>query len=133
MELLRATPLVTHQRAKNVAVSDPKQGQDIEGHTFFVATTYSTKDDNGKLRRAPSKYKTKLTIVDPQHRYVKVDCTCAFHPFSGSEVSLSLRNAADILRSNGRAPKVRNPSMSVYTCKHLVALMMKLHALGRIR
>lgn len=129
--VLQATPDVTHQRSRNVQVSDVRatpNGNMIS----YRARTKTIKNDDGTARRDADAYITTITVRDSQG-HIHVDCECAYHPFWGAEVALSLRKAADIIRSNGRAPKVRNPDLIPLACKHATALINRLITGGKLR
>ncbi len=99
---------------------------------MYQAKTNSTKDDEGNPIRKPTIYTTSIRLVKPQFKFVKIDCTCKYHPYWGAEVGLWMRTAADVIRSNGKAPRVRNPRLTPYACKHAVALIKKLQGSGKI-
>jgi hypothetical protein len=48
---------------------------------------------------------------------VWVHCSCPYFKYY-LEVALAARGSASILSSNGRYPKIRNPGMKPFLCKH---------------
>lgn len=54
-----------------------------------------------------------------------VHCSCPYFTYY-LEVALQLYGSSQIYNSNGQFPKIRNPSLKPYFCKHLYALSLAL-------
>lgn len=130
--ILAATPRHWHERARWVSLSALKAQPAETGFNAFTCKARSTRNDDGTPRRGAPQYKVTITQIN-MAGHVKVDCECLAHPFWGGEVSLYMRNAADIIRSNGRPPRVRNPTMQPIGCKHITAALKALLQTGRLR
>ncbi len=122
--LLRATPSAIVSRANN------------QCHTIRQQYSVGSKDG---FRRTYTKNKTyynemrvRTTCTDgPRNSYVRffgkpnkdtecwVWCSCPFFQYT-LEVTLARFNSSSIRSSNGDLPRVRNPKMIPYLCKHLV-------------
>jgi hypothetical protein len=64
-----------------------------------------------------------------------VHCDCPYFRYY-VEVALSARKSSDVIVSNGQFPKIRNPNMRPYLCKHLLKaapLALKLKPVHRRR
>lgn len=57
---------------------------------------------------------------DPLNTTSWVWCSCPYFKYT-CEVALWFRNASSIIFSNGAFPRVRNPSIRPFVCKHLYA------------
>jgi hypothetical protein len=130
--ILAASPNDWHRRARTVRVSGVRAAPGPSGYPQFTMTARSTQNDDGSPRRDAPRYKVTITQVS-KHGHLLVDCECLAHPFWGGEVSLYMRNAAEIKRSNGRPPRVRNPSLYPWGCKHILSSLKALIAAGKIR
>jgi hypothetical protein len=130
-EVLMSCPRATHDRATRVSVG-PVRATPTETGQSFTAQTKTTRADDGSPIKGGLVYTTTVQRKGP-HGHIEIDCTCGYHPFYGAEVALHLRQAAKIIRSNGRAPKVRNAAMVPLCCKHSVALINKLRGGGKLK
>ena len=130
--LLSRTPQVIRNRAnrqitsKLVTVS--RVGRFIyhstnreNGHKYrqFILPLRNFKD----LSRA---HKQKLYKVALYHKSddVIVHCTCAYFKYT-LEVALTGYKSSQIITSNGKHPRIRNPRRKTYLCKHLVAAVQR--------
>ena len=104
-------------RAEKVRVYNLKGRITDYGLEYYARTKTMGKNASGQV------YVTSVTLLDPRTRKVFIDCTCPYHPFWGVEYNLNRRNAALILRSNGKAPHIRDPQYRNLSCKHAVALL----------
>lgn len=132
--ILQATPRATHERANNVYVYAWKAMPlgNGEGGVKYMATARTIRNDDGSPRAKSQTYRVTVKVLN-QHSHVEVDCECKAHPFWGGEVALHKRKAAQIVRSNGKLPTVRNPRLQPYGCKHMLAVIWKLQAAGKLR
>lgn len=131
--ILQATPNETKARARNVYVFTIKaMPHGAEGGIKYLGTTRTVRNDDGSSRVKSKTYRTSVTILN-RHMHVEVDCECMYQPMWGAEVALNKRKAAQIVRSNGKLPTVRNPRLQPYACKHVLAIIWKLQAAGKLR
>lgn len=130
--VLSVTPAATINRARNVRISSLKASPNTFGFATYAAVTRTATNDDGTVRKDGQSYRTTITVRD-RHSHIHVDCECAYHPFWGAEVALSLRKAADMIRSNGRAPETRNPALTPYCCKHAAAVLLKLLSMQKLK
>lgn len=132
--ILQATPRETHARAKNVyifAIRAMPLGNE-DGGVKYMASTRTIRNDDGSSRPKSKTYRTTVKILN-RHQHVEVDCECMYQPMWGAEYALNKRKAAKIIRSNGAAPTIRNPRLQPYGCKHVLAVIWKLQAMGKLR
>lgn len=129
--IMGQTPAITHSRARYVRVASVRMSPSDAGQSFR-ANTRTVKNDDGTARAVSETYVTTIVLLN-RYGHILVDCTCAYHPFWGAEVALSLRKAAEIIRSNGRPPKIRNPSLVPLCCKHAVSFIRQLQAAGKLK
>lgn len=114
-------------------VSNARQVKMLKG------SAYLEKDDNGKHKlfiatlrtQAPGKVQRHVTIKmygqmgtkgqmrRKNHHPCWVHCDCEYFLYY-LEVSLAARGSSNVITSNGNFPKVRNPRMRPYLCKHLL-------------
>lgn len=79
-----------------------------------------------------NKHTHQVTVFLPEGEFkpsapVRVDCSCPYHVFK-SEYALAKRyGAAYIWRCNGEPPVQTNPSLSLLTCKHVMAAFRALN------
>ena len=75
------------------------------------------------------KIRGKGTRTGPSNK-CWVTCSCPYWRYH-CEVSVAARGSSNVLISNGQFPKIRNPRMKPYLCKHLLwaaKLAMKIPA-----
>lgn len=130
--ILQATPRETHLRANNVYIYAWKAMPNEGGGVKYIATARTTRNDDGTSRPKSQTYRVTIIVLNSSG-HVNVDCECKAHPFWGGEVALHKRKAADIRRSNGKLPMVRNPKLQPYGCKHMLAAIWKLQTAGKLR
>ena len=96
-------------------------GEDRDG--VFKQVIANTKCDHGPyLTRIRFYYDTEGTL--PENPDVWVHCSCPLFKFS-LETCLAYHGSSEIKESNGRYPRIKNPDMDPYLCKHLVAIMAR--------
>ena len=130
--ILQASPPEWHRRARNVRVSNIRQAPAEAAVAKYQYIAQSTHNDDGSPRKNAPRYKVTIVLLN-KAGHVQVDCECLAHPFWGGEVSLYMRKAAQILRSNGRPPRVRNPELHPWGCKHILAGLKALVSTGKLR
>lgn len=106
---------------------------------LLKGSAYVEKDDNGEHKlfvatlrtQQPGKIKRHVTIKlygkrasggrmrRKNHHPCWVHCDCEYFLYY-LEVSLAARASSNVITSNGNFPKVRNPRMRPYLCKHLL-------------
>ena len=84
-----------------------------------------TKEEDGTY----SVHNCWVYSVDPTYsgklfncKAIKTSCNCERYKFT-FEASQSLRNASDIIYSDGELPYVRNPKMKISVCKRLIVAL----------
>ena len=106
---------------------------------LLKASAYVEKDDDGEHKlfvgtlrtQLPGKIKRHVTIKlygkrgtggkmkRKNHHPCWVHCDCEYFLYY-LEVALAARGSSNVITSNGNFPKVRNPRMRPYLCKHLL-------------
>lgn len=117
------------QRSRYVAVLQIRKYPNAYGQSTYMATVRTMRENDGTMRPHAKQrnYKVNLRVTNKQG-HMLVDCECRAHPYWGAEVSLSLRDAAKIRRSDGSLPTIRRPDYRSNTsaCKHVTAVLRKL-------
>jgi hypothetical protein len=119
------------ESAKYVRVVYQKRGwRSEDGRGFVACRSYSTKEwDAWKQKYVPNpriklRYTTVIVFLD-QRLHVDASCSCADYRYR-LDYSLHVKRASDLEYAqpgpNGLYPKIRNPSLKAYACKHLVKL-----------
>lgn len=119
-EILHAVPRIVRKRAESVKVYSIKVRITDFGVEYYAKTRTVGENASGNT------YVTSVTLLDPRTRRVFIDCTCPYHPYWGAEYNLNKKNAARIIRSNGKSPRIRDPLHRNLACKHAVALLREL-------
>lgn len=123
--IMRATPwnIVNNARRVRVVKEDAYVDRDDQGeHKVYRAKV---------LSQGPGKKPWNLTIKlygkrRASGKMVKrsnkawVHCDCPYFKYY-VEVALAARGSSSVMISNGNFPKIRNPRMRPYLCKHLLA------------
>jgi hypothetical protein len=101
-----------------------------DGRGFVACKSYSTKEwDPYRQKYVPNpriknRYVTVIVFLD-QRLHVDASCSCADYRYR-LDYSLHVKRASDLEYAqpgpNGLYPKIRNPSLKAYACKHLVKL-----------
>ena len=121
-----ATPGIK-EAAKSVKIGNAKFGYNKKKQPYIQVSTTSSHTKDGVLKIKPNRHKTTVTGLSSAnkitHKYVKVSCSCEFFTYYGSEYVLHKHGAADIIYSNGEPPKIKNPKMLQYPCKHVYKLL----------
>lgn len=70
---------------------------------------------------------------NPSEGKLWATCTCPFFMFN-CEVALHHHGSSDIIHSNGAPPRVKNPGMKPWLCKHILLTLAQLKGIrGRIK
>lgn len=130
--LLNRTPPVIRGRANSQITSKlvtiSKVGRFIynshnreNGHEYrqFILPLRNFRD----LSRANRQRLHKVALYHKQDDVI-VHCTCPYFRYT-LEVALTGYKASQIISSNGRHPRIRNPRRQTYLCKHLVAAVSR--------
>lgn len=106
---------------------------------LLKGSAHIEKDDQGEAKVFVGQLRTQLPGKKPRHVTIKlygsrtaggvmrkktkhpcwVHCDCEYFLYY-LEVSLAARGSSNVMTSNGNFPKVRNPRMRPYLCKHLL-------------
>lgn len=123
--LMRQTPgnIVSNAgQVKMLKGSAYIEKDDAGEHKLFVATLRTQAP--GKVRRHVTmklygKRGTGGKMRRKNHHPCWVHCDCEYFLYN-LEVALAARGSSNVITSNGNFPKVRNPRMRPYLCKHLL-------------
>jgi hypothetical protein len=102
-----------------------KKNDEYRGVFAHVAlgNTESTGDTYALTLRCHGTKKDPDTFDFTPDSLVWVHCSCPYFTYH-LEVVLKLRGSSDIRNSNAELPKIKNPSLKPYLCKHLYALTL---------
>jgi len=98
-------------------------GEDRDG--VFKQVIAQTKSDSGQ-----GPYKTRIKFYYatqgplPENPDMWVHCSCPAFLYN-NEVALAYHGSSEVITSNGRYPKIKNPMMDAYLCKHLVCILAR--------
>ena len=120
-QLLRLTPAKIRRNAQRVRISKVKASLDVDEkgpHKYFTADAKALDGVRHVTIRlyGPAAADGAMKLNNP----VWVHCSCPYHKYY-VEVALAARGSSSVLLSNGRFPKIRNPGMRPYLCKHAVS------------
>jgi len=117
------TPANIVRNAKRVRLTRIKASIDIDDkgeHKYFTANAVALDGIRHVTIRLYTKKGEKIRAdgrMGPNNN-CWVHCDCPYFQYY-VEVALTARGASSVLTSNGSFPKIRNPSMRPYLCKHL--------------
>jgi len=120
------------QSAARYAVIEAAEPRLLRGGFAALKTvTYSTADADGVPKTAPGKrYKTTVYATESGVRLhrarLKVACSCDAHVYWGGEYALWRKGAADLHYGNGEPPRVRNPKLIPWACKHIARVLRQI-------
>lgn len=126
--LVRATPrnIVSNSLWVRVRKREVFIEKDDNGECKVMHATVRTALKGKKIRNCIIKLYGKRTLNGRMQKGDKhpcwVHCDCEYFLYN-VEVALSARGSSNVLTSNGNFPKIRNPRMKPYLCKHLLALV----------
>ena len=128
--IVRLTDPLRKLNAKLVKIVKFKTGYTTRGTGYAACQSYSTHHYDQHGRKIPNadrnRYVTVVEFVDKK-LHCNVSCSCPDFMYR-HEVALNRRGAADIEYSNGEMPTTTNPELRVATCKHLIALYLRIRA-----
>jgi hypothetical protein len=123
--LMRQTPNNIVRNAGKVRLlkgSAHIEKDDRGEHKVFVATL-KTQEPGKKQRHATIKLYGSRKAGGAMRKGPKhpcwVHCDCEYFLYY-LEVSIAARGSSNVITSNGNFPKIRNPRMRPYLCKHLL-------------
>lgn len=123
--LMRQTPanIVSNAGKVNVLDKDAWVERDDKGeHKVFTARLLS-KGPKKKPRHVTIKMYGSRTLGGRMKRKTKhpvwLHCDCEYFLYY-CEVAVTARGSSSVMTSNGNFPKIRNPRMRPYLCKHLL-------------
>jgi len=123
--LMRATPTNIASNASHVNVLKKNawvEKDDKGEHKVFTAEMLSVGPDK-KPRNVTIKLYGTRTASGRMKRKTKhpawVHCDCEYFLYY-CEVAVTARGSSSVITSNGNFPKIRNPRMRPYLCKHLL-------------
>jgi len=122
--LLRQTPANIRSNAAKVRISRIKASVDTDQtgeHKLFLASARTRMKGKTPWFVTIKLYGTHRAdgVMKPSSR-CWVHCTCPYFQYY-VEVALTARGSSNVIMSNGSFPKIRNPRMRPYLCKHLYA------------
>ena len=121
-QVLKTTPGVFKENAKNVVIKDLKRGNTRAG---FPGVKAVAKDVFSKPGTRGRSHKCSIVAMDGKPAYLSkaayFSCDCSAFLY-WCEVALHAKGAAAIKFSNGEAPDTRNPRKLPMICKHLIEL-----------
>jgi hypothetical protein len=126
-ELYRRTAFRRKESAKYVKLTYTKKGWDSRGVGFIATKSYSTKEWDARKQkyvphgRSKNRYVSIISFVGGRRLWVDVSCSCADFRYR-LDWSLAYHKASDLSYAIDRYPKVRNPDLKAFLCKHLVRL-----------
>lgn len=124
--LLAKTPERVRYRASvpriHILKDFTKKNQEYRSIFAHVAlgNTESTGDSYNLTIRCHGTQKSSKFNITPDS-FLWVHCSCPYFTYH-LEVVLKLRGSSKIENSNAEMPKIKNPSLRPYLCKHLYAL-----------
>lgn len=121
-QLARATPKVIQRNSTKVSISKVKayiDKDDIGEHKYITANARSRGSNKrwSLVIRIYGKVTRKGTVKPNNNAWVS--CSCPYWRYY-CEVAVTARGSSSILISNTQMPKIRNPRMRPYLCKHLL-------------
>jgi len=130
-QLLALTPREVRQRAKNPTLSvkrdkeERKYGKEARSvflncrlyHAESTGTNYNLIIRNYGMSNSPKKF-----LFKPSSQ-LWVHCSCPYFTYH-LEVALTLKKSSSIYDSNGNLPRITNPRLRPYVCKHLFATLI---------
>jgi len=116
--LLKLTPKKIIDRSRNASVRIYKSFLDVdeEGEHKKVICLVTANDG---IRKVIFKF-YDINITNLVHSRVWLHCSCPYFLYY-VEVALTARGSSSVINSNGKYPKIRNPSLVPYACKHVYA------------
>lgn len=128
-QLVKNTPKVVKDRSKICVIRPKQQGKYVKdkklGNVFEIQYTVKCLDGDrtvtlryvGKAKPGLSKSK-RSSGIPAKDSELWVSCDCPYHLFY-VEYALAKYKSSDIIYSNGKRPKIKNPKEIAFTCKHV--------------
>lgn len=124
-DLVRGSTSLRGESARYVKIVDKKAGYLSNGNVYLASASYSTHvyypDGRLRVNEDPQKYVSVAEFTEPYMR-VKVSCSCPDFKYRQDWALWKTRGASDLEYSTNQYPRIRNPKLRIYCCKHLVAL-----------
>lgn len=119
-KMFQVTDPVIKQNANKVSTSVKTLKMSFDEHGEFKLIMGVSKDHDS---RVPHVWTAKIygEARNPRSE-AWVHCNCEYFLFN-CEVALAVQGSSTVVNSNGKRPKITNPSMKPKICKHLVAAM----------
>lgn len=120
-QMMRLTPANIRRNAARVKISKVKAYLDADEHGPHKYCTCNARALDG-IRSVT----IRLYGDIPEDGAMKINnpawvhCSCPYFKYY-LEVALAARRSSSVLTSNGKFPKIRNPGMKPYACKHIFA------------
>lgn len=117
--MVRFTPANIRRNASKVKISGAKAWLDKDEHGEHKLFRCTAKDKDGDRTVTIKLYgRMSKTGVMATARNAWVHCSCPYFLYY-VEVALTSRGSSNVINSNGNFPKIRNPRMKPYLCKHV--------------
>jgi len=127
-QLLDLTPTAVRRRTANPRIRRIKDKEEnksgkkyraVYTRTAFynavsTGNSYTLIIRNFGTKRFPNDYKFRPSSL------LWVHCSCPYFLYN-VEVALTLKSSSSIYDSNGALPRIKNPTLRPYLCKHLFA------------
>jgi len=126
-KLLKLTPPKVRYRASYPRIRIIQDKKVAKYRKLYTRTalgnTESTGDSYTQTLRihGSKKFPSDFSVKPPSDMWCH--CSCPYFTFY-LEVTLQLHGSSTIKNSNGELPKIRNPKLKPYLCKHLYALTL---------
>lgn len=133
-QLIAMTPEKVRKKTNN---PDIKVVKDLDQKKFgtkkfravYTKTRLKNKESTGRaytliIRNHGTKKDAHDFFFKPESN-LWVHCSCPYFTFN-LEVALTLRKSSSIYDSNGEMPRIKNPYLKPYLCKHLYATILAL-------
>ena len=123
--LMRATPwnIVNNAGDVNVVKKNAWVEKDDKGEHKVFSGKLLTRGPDKKPRNVTIKMYGSRTANGQMRRKTRhpvwVHCDCEYFLYY-LEVAVTARGSSSVITSNGNFPKIRNPRMKPYLCKHLL-------------
>ena len=134
-QLMKRTPMKIQYNSDDTRIKMAKKIIDKDTkQPAVIAVIYSTHDHEGNILKSPRDHRCFIMGLEGQGKpinesRVKMSCDCEHFMFV-CEVALKKKGNADIIFSNGKPARVKNPRHIPQLCKHLYRLSESLITRG---